>query len=99
MSYHHPLYIHVYNYKVSSTRSSQHRGTKTKRLKDNQKRENKKAEISRVVGVKRQRSQANRYIDDGSALKTQTLRPPYSRVLRLKSPHKLDLTRRGFVSQ
>lgn len=40
----------------------------------------------RGVRDKRQRSQANEYIDDGSALKTQTLLPSYSLVLQLMSP-------------
>lgn len=42
MSYHHLLYIHVYNYKVSSTRSSQQKGTTTKKLRQKSKGKTKK---------------------------------------------------------
>lgn len=88
MSYHHLLlYIHVYNYKVSSTRSSQQKGTKKKIKTKSKKRENRNADIAGFVRDKRQRSQANRYIDDGSALETQTLHPSCSLVLQLMSPH------------
>lgn len=47
---------------------------------------NRNAEIA-VVRDKRQCSQANTYIDNGSALKTHTLRPSFSLVLQLTSPH------------